>query len=82
VDPELGLQSHKKLNFYMKNILIGIGQKAYLQRYKNLFERQETRFICKFWSISHAPGPHFDTNPDSGVRTAKLRIHEDPDPQH
>jgi hypothetical protein len=29
-----------------------IGQKEYLPTYKSLYERQETRFICKFKSIS------------------------------
>jgi hypothetical protein len=41
------LISHKKMNFYMKNILtVGkIGQTHGIRRYKSLFERQETRFI-------------------------------------
>ncbi len=35
--------------FYMKNILKeGNGPKTYLRKYRNLFERQETTFICKF----------------------------------
>ncbi len=40
------------------------GHKTCLWRYKSLFERQKTRFICKFWSLSnvHVPG--------SGSRTA------------
>jgi hypothetical protein len=40
------LQNHKKLNFYMKNILrVGIGQKyTYEGMYKSRTVRQETRF--------------------------------------
>ncbi len=42
----------------------------YLLRYRNLFERQHTRFICQFRSISMLldPDAHFfsNTDPDPG----------------
>ncbi len=51
-DPDPGQTSKsQKLNFYMKNILkVGTvkGKKHTYNCTKNLFERQETRFISKF----------------------------------
>ncbi len=48
-------------------------KKSYLLRYKSLLERQETRFMCKFWSISmrwiRIWIPIHNTNP--GFRIAK-----------
>ncbi len=59
----------RQLNFNMKNIGYVICQNTYLQRYKSLFERQETRFIGYFWSISMLLDP--DPQYGSGSRTAK-----------
>ncbi len=54
-DPDLGsstnadLSETKSLIFTWRIYLLIIGQKAYLQRYKSLVERHETRFICLLW---------------------------------
>jgi hypothetical protein len=65
----------------MKNIIdVGNRSNTYLQRYKNLFERQETRFICKFWSISLLLVRILKTDPDPGQVSqinAELGIHTD-----
>jgi hypothetical protein len=53
-DPDLD-PSHKKLNFYMKNVLQVISQQTYLRWYKSLFETQETRFICEFSAAGLIP---------------------------
>jgi hypothetical protein len=73
------LLSHKKLNFYMKNI----GPKTYRRGHKMLSDRQKTSFICKFWSVFMLldPDPDLHSQYGSGSRTAKsIRSH--PDPQH
>jgi hypothetical protein len=69
------LKSHT-VEFLHKNILqVGIGQKTYIRRYKSPFERQKTRFICKFWSISML----LDQDPrqpnECGSRWIRIRIH-------
>ncbi len=54
-----------------------------IRRFKNPFERQETRFICYLWSISMLLDPDPHSQYRSGSRTAKsIRIHADPDQQH
>ncbi len=63
------LLRHKKLNFYMKNVFKkGKRSKTYLWRYKSIFERQKTRFICQFCPISMLldpdPDPHFQYGSD------------------
>jgi hypothetical protein len=40
--------------------------KTYLRRYKRVFEKHETRFICLFWSVSMLPDP--DPHSQSGSR--------------
>ncbi len=61
--------SQKKLNFYMKNILkVGNRSKTYIQRCKSL---SETRFICKFLSISMLLDPDPHSQYGSGSKTAK-----------
>jgi hypothetical protein len=44
--------------------------------YKSLFERQETRFICKFWSVLHAPGSWIP------IRIRVPKTIPDSDPHH
>jgi hypothetical protein len=65
----------------MKNILkVGVRSKniRYRRRYKALFEKQETRFICKFWSISMLldpdPDPHGQNAFESGSTTLDQTI--------
>jgi hypothetical protein len=59
-DPDPGHTfKSQKVTFYMKNIFKVVKRSKnirYIRSYKSPFERQETRFICKFWSISNAPG--------------------------
>ncbi len=68
-------ESQKVDFFHVKILNVGnaVGQKTYLRlrRYKSLFERQKTRFICKVWSISMLsdPNPHYQYG--SGSKTAK-----------
>ncbi len=60
-DPDQTFKSQKVKFFCMKNIIkVGSRSKTYLRRYKSLFERQETRFICKILSFSVLldPDPH------------------------
>jgi hypothetical protein len=47
---------HEKYR-YLKKVK---GQKTYLRRYESFFEKQKTRFICKFLPISMLldPDPH------------------------
>ncbi len=72
------------LNFTWKiylNLVTGIKTYIWKVRYKSLFERQKTRFICKFWSISMLPDPHSNTDPyprhqnECGSRWIRIRIH-------
>jgi hypothetical protein len=76
LDPDPG-QTFKsqKLNFYIKNIpKVGNRYKTYIQRYKNLFERQNTRFVCKTWSISVLldPDPYFHYG--SGSKDSHMNV--------
>jgi hypothetical protein len=52
----------QKVEFYMHNLKVVIGQKTYPRRYNGLFERQTTRFICRVRSITMFldpdPDPH------------------------
>ncbi len=61
-----------------------IGLKKYTYEGTNaFFERQKTRFICKFWSISMLrdpyPDPHSQYGSGSGYR---IQVDPDPDSQH
>jgi hypothetical protein len=64
--------------------------KTNLRRHKGLFERQETRFICKFWSIFMLQDPDPDPHSQCGSGTAfpiRIRIQNsqmnaDPEAQH
>jgi hypothetical protein len=68
------LYSRKQMSFYMKKIYSKQvkGQKEYLRRCKSLYERQETRFICIFWSVSKL----------LWIRILDSQMNADPDPQH
>jgi len=73
------LQSHKKfiVSVYCTwTILLKFGNRVKniftkVHRYTSHFERQETRFICKFWSISMLPNPDLHSQYGSGSRTTK-----------
>ncbi len=66
-DPDPGLQSHKKLNFYAINIL-----EVHDRSKKHLF---------KFCSIPMLLDPDPHSQHVSGSKTAKsMRIHANPDP--
>ncbi len=54
--------------FFMNNVLIG--QKTDLQRYGSLFEKQETRFSCYYWSISML----LDPDPHSQCRSGSTKL--------
>ncbi len=64
-DPDPGQNFKlKKLNFYMKNIQV---KNIPTKGKKPFFERQESRLICKLWSVSMFldPDPHSQC-PDPG----------------
>jgi hypothetical protein len=82
-DPWVRLCRHRKVNFYMKNILY-VGNRSYLNvGTKGFFERLEIRFVGKYWSISLLLDPDPHSQYGTGCRRAKsMRFQADPDPQH
>ncbi len=56
-----------------------------IRRFKSLYERQEKRFTCKFWSISMLLNPDPHSQLPIRIRTRKAkgkRIRAYQDPQH
>ncbi len=77
------LKAIKSWILHLKNILkVGNRPRNIPTKVQSIFERQDTGFICKFWSASLLldpdPDPHSLYGSDSGSRTAKqmlIRIH-------
>jgi hypothetical protein len=75
------LLGHKNLNFYMKNILkVGYRSKNIHTKVLKPFERQESKFICEFRSISVLLDSVMDPDPKQIPRLLMFLGLHDPAP--